>query len=172
MKFRSMSLSRMVFLCFLTTIIVVELTFAKYATTFSMENKSKVAVMASDVEFNIMTPESLYPGSEAAVVQLVFTNEENGQVCDISQNYSFSIERDSTINLPLEFSVYKDEDCSELFEPDDNGIYQDQSQTFKAGVSSNNIYYLKINWPEEYNDASYAFEVDYFKVLVNVEQID
>ena len=40
-------------------------------------------------------------------------------------------------------------------------------------ISSKKIsFYLKIVWPEEYNEEYYAFEIGYFSINIKSEQID
>ena len=49
---------------------------------------------------------------------------------------------------------------------------EETKNALKAGIKEEHTYYLKISWPEEHNDASYAFEIDYFKVIINSTQIN
>ena len=48
----------------------------------------------------------------------------------------------------------------------------DSSFKFSAGSREEKNYYLKVTWPEDKNDASYAFEVDYIRLKIDVVQVD
>ena len=172
MKNKKISFSKLLFLCFITTVIVVELTFSKYESTFSKSTDATVAIMANDVLSNIVIPDGIYPGSAPVVVAITVTNEDNGRVCQVSQDYMIKIERPEQINIPFEFELYKDKECTESLDINEDGYYYDSSFNFDAGIKDEKKYYLKIYWPEEYNDASYAFEIDYFRFIVDTIQRD
>lgn len=171
-KLKQIPIFKLVFFCFITTVIVSEITFSRYKTTLSHYNTSKVAVMANDISLDLTTPVDMYPGSEPAVVAITLTNTDNGKICEVSQSYTFEIKRGEMTNIPFEFDLYKDRECTELVNKDELGIFSDASFIFKAGIKEEHTYYLKISWPEEHNDASYAFEIDYFKVIINSTQIN
>lgn len=171
-KLKQIPILKLVFLCFITTIIISEITFSRYRTTLSNYNTSRVAIMANDISLDLATPADMYPGSAPAVIAITLTNVDDGKICEVAQSYTISIKRGETTNIPFDFELYKDFACTELVNKNELGVFLDDSFIFKAGVREEHTYYLKINWPEEYNDASYAFEIDYFKVIINATQIN
>lgn len=169
---RKVSFLKLMFFCLITTIIVVELTFSKYETTLSKSTNAVIALMADDIITDIIIPDGMYPGSEPSVVAISVTNEDNGKVSQVSQEYMMKIVRNEQVNIPFEFELYNDENCTQLLEANENGYYYDTGFTFDAGVKNEHTYYLKLYWPEEYNDSGYAFEIDYISFLVDVIQQD
>lgn len=171
-RFQKISISKLAFILFVTTIIISEFTLSRYSTTLSKQEEATIAVMGSDVSLNILTPSDVYPGSAPAVIPIVITNKGNGKVCDVSQKFQVSLIRSESINIPFEYGLYEDIDCTNLLQKDENGYYTDSSYNFDAGIESSKVLYLKVEWPEEYNQESYAFEIDYVKVKITVTQVD
>ena len=50
--------------------------------------------------------------------------------------------------------------------------YTNDDFEFKAGKRETKIYYLKIEWPNDLKDLSYAFEIDYLSIDFRVIQKD
>lgn len=171
-KVKITSILILIFIFLITILFGIKFAFSKYKNTSLNETSVKVAVMASDIELDVLTPIDMYPGCDPTVVAIILSNEKNGRVCEVAQSYSISIKREDIINIPFEFSLYKDAECTEALTLTADGSYHDPSFQFAAGVKSEKTYYLKIEWPEQYNDPSYAFEIDYFKVYVETVQIN
>ena len=169
---RKVSFFKLMFFCLMTTIIVVELTFSRYATTLSKTTNAVIALMANDVSTDIIIPDGIYPGSEPSIITVSVKNEDNGKISQVSQKYMMKIVRNGQVNIPFEFELYKDENCTQLLKMNENGYYYDTGFTFDAGVKKEHTYYLKVYWPEEYNDSSYAFEIDYISFLIDIIQLD
>jgi len=171
-KLKKISMSKIVFLLFITTVIISELTLSRYGTTFSKTEEVRVAVMGNDISFNIMAPMDLYPGSDPSIIPLVITNKENNRICEVLKNFFLKLTKNETANIPLEFTLCKDEECNEVITENDAGLYFDQEFLLQAGIGEEKTYYIKAEWPKEYNNENYAFEIDYIKVEIYSTQVD
>ncbi|MBQ9011657.1 MAG: hypothetical protein IJ093_03310 [Bacilli bacterium] len=141
---------------------------AKYINNSANDDTAKVALMASDTIIDITSPLLSEPGS-TDIVPFVITNKSENKVCEVAQTYKFTIDRSN--NIPFEYQLCKDSNCTETIS-ETNGYYTDANFKFDAGVEQSAQYYLKITWPENQNDASYALEVDYIRVKVEIIQIN
>lgn len=163
---------KILIICIITSILSIELTLAGYKSSTNLMAATTVALMANNTTIEIENNLDGYPGCEPIICPITLTNVKDNKVCRVGQKYSISIDRTEIKNIPLEFSLYKDEYCTEILAPDENQNYSAESFVFKAGVETSITYYLKIEWPEDKNNSDLAFEVEYFKINVDVEQID
>ncbi len=169
---RKFKVHNLMFLYIVTTIFVTIISFSKYVSTIATDRKAVIAAMANDVSsINIDLPQEAYPGFEV-VYPIVITNKENDKICDVAQEFTLKIEREENENIPLEYSLYKDEFCTQEMSKDENGNYISNDFKLKAGEEDSRTYYLKIVWPEEENDEYLAFEIGYFSVTIVSTQID
>ncbi|MBR3229946.1 MAG: hypothetical protein IKF91_03870 [Bacilli bacterium] len=151
----------------ITLVFIVGDTFAKYVTKAEGSDKAIIAIMASDTSFNFDNLKA-EPGS-VNIIPFTLTNSLDGKTCEVTQTYKMSIENSE--NIPYEYELCKDSECESVINKS-NGFYSDSSFRFNAGVSEEKEYYLKVSWPENKNDASYAFEVDYIRLKIDVVQVD
>ena len=171
-KLKKISLSKIVFLLFITTIIVTELTLSKYETTLSKEDEVRVALMGNDLFINVITPMDLYPGSEPSIIPLIISNKENNRICEVAQTFFLKLIKNQTANIPLEITLCKDEECNEILTENAQGIYEDDEFELNAGIEDKVVLYIKAEWPKEHNHENYAFEIDYIKVQIDSTQVD
>ena len=164
--------SKLLFLVFVTTVLVVSISMSRYSSTLSRGDNVIVALFANDVTTTYSLNQKLYPGSEALIIPIMVTNKKDGKICEVSENYVVEIKNNENENIPLEFGLYKDSACTDMVSKNANGYYTDSSFKFTEGIEENNTYYLKVNWPSNYNDSSYAFEVDYLIIKFIITQID
>ena len=146
--------------------------YAKFKTTIATDNITRIAIMANDVVADIETNIEAYPGCDPIICAIELTNDDGTNVCEVSQKFTMSIENESTKNLPIEFTLYSDENCTEIITLNDEGIYEDDNFKFEPNQKEIKTYYLKIIWPEDKNDQFYAFEIDYLNLQVKIEQVD
>lgn len=169
---RKISIVQIIIFCLITTIISIDLTLANYKTEVELQTATTVALMASDTIIEIENNLDGYPGCEPIVCPINLTNAKNNTVCEVSQSYSIYVDRTDFENIPIEISLYKDKYCTEILALDENGKYSSDEFIFEAGIESSVTYYLKIEWPEEANNSDFAFEIEYFKLNIDIEQID
>ncbi|MBP3596089.1 MAG: hypothetical protein J6J60_01630 [Clostridia bacterium] len=163
---------KILIICIITSILSIELTLAGYKSSTNLMSAATVALMANNTTIEIENNLEGYPGCEPIVCPIILTNVKDNKVCKVGQKYSIYVDRTQFQNIPLEFSLYKDENCTEILAPNENLVYTDESFIFEAGVETSITYYLKVEWPEDKNNSDFAFEVEYFKINVDVEQID
>lgn len=166
------SLYTFLFACFITTFIVVGWSLSKYQSTMTMKQTTKVAVMANDVQFVIEDMIQGYPGCPDIVYPIILTNKQENNICEISQTFTIDIQKQETENLPLQIGLYEDEACTKKLEENADGLYTAEDFRFQAATEETKTYYVKINWPIDKNSAYYAFEMDYFKMHIQITQVD
>ena len=169
---KKFNLSRLSFLVFITTILVVSISLSKFTSTLSNSDSVSVALFANEVTTTHSLNQKLYPGSDALIIPIMVTNKENGKICEVSENFVIEIKNNENENIPLEFGLYKDSNCTNPILKNANGYYTDNEFKFIKGIEDNKMYYLKVNWPSNYNDSAYAFEVDYLIIKFIITQID
>lgn len=162
----------LIFLCFITTIIILSISFSRYESTVASDSTTRVAIMATDVSVDAQVPVGAYPGSDPVVCPITITNKDGNNVCEVAQSFTIEVERSTTENLPLTFELYRDEYCTEILQADENGIYSADDFRFTAKDEQEMTFYLKINWPEDKNDEAYALEIEHFAINVVATQID
>lgn len=164
---RRILLSLIIFSLILS-ISIVGNAFAKYKTEIRAESVASVALLATDTEISLPVIYS-NPG-ETKIIPFKITNTEDEKPCEVTLKYNFVVSRSN--NIPFDYKICKDEHCNMELTPVMQGIYDDESFKLQAGVKDEKTYYLKVSWPEVSNSAYYAFEVDYFTIKVNSEQVD
>ncbi len=172
-KIQKNNITRLMFFCIISTLIVVNFSLSKFKTTTApTEATTRVAVMASNITADINANLKVYPGCDPIVCPIELTNNDGEKTCEVSQTFTISVEKNDLANLPITFALYKDENCTEIIEPNEDGIYISEEFKFNANARETKKYYLKASWPEEKNNESYAFEIDCFKLNINVTQVD
>ena len=94
-----------------------------------------------------------------------------GNICEVTQNFAIEISK-SNSDIPLEFNLYKDVNCTEIVEKNDNGIFTAEDFKLKAGEEQTKNCYLKISWPADENNMEMAYEIGYFTLNIMVTQVD
>lgn len=169
---KEIKLPKLLFFFFMTTVIVTELTLSKYSSTATSSDTVTVALFANDVTTTITAAQNIYPGSDPVIVPITVTNKENNKVCEVSQSYVIDVMTNENPNIPLEYTICKDSACTTPVAQNGEGYYTDNTFKFNANVEGSKTYYLKVYWPEEYNDSSYAFEIDYVNLKFIITQVD
>ena len=145
------------------TLMFTGISFSKFATTSSGADHASVAVMAMDVSYEIENQFPIAPG-ETVEFTVTLTNKENGRICDITQNYSMTVEN-LTNNMNLSFSYI-------LVDGENETAYNSASGTFHAGVEESATYRVIMTWTGAPQPANSAFEVDGLKIVIRSEQVD
>lgn len=158
----------------LVTTSMVSGLMARHVSQSSGGDTARVAVMASNVEIPLGNVVMIHPG-ETNIVPIKLTNKDGNVICEVDQRYIMTVEpiSESINNLPLEYSLYKDEGCKDEAEITvDGSTLSGAEGTFEASVEQTASYWLKVTWPKDQNNAYLAFEIDALKVKVRAEQID
>ncbi len=171
-KIKKIATGKLIFLFLITAIIVVGFSLSKYETKLEIMGTSKIAIMANDVYVDIENTLQGYPGCNPYVYEIIITNKENEKICEVAQKYVIKIEKEESQNLPLEVELYKDVACTQRITKNGAGYYNDVDFVFDANIEQTNKVYLKVNWPSDNKNPANAFEIDYFRILVNSDQIN
>lgn len=144
---------------------------ARFTSKKDTENEvATIAVMANDITSDTQIVFDGQPGSEI-IYPIKITNEQNGKVCEVSQNFTIQINLSGYNNLPLKYELYEDEEATKLLEPNANGVYENNNFSFEANKKSSKTLYIKISWPSTENDEQLSTEIDYFTLNVKINQI-
>lgn len=165
-------LDKLLLFVIIATIIMVNFSLAKFKKTAAIDSETKIAIMANDITVDIDTKIEGYPGCKPIICAIELTNADDTKVCEVSQKFTVSILNNSTSNIPIKYSLYRDINCTENLIPNEEGIYENEDFKFEANKKESKKYYLKIIWPEEENNPFYAFEMDYLNLKINIEQLD
>lgn len=169
---KEIKLPKLLFFFFITTVIVTELTLSKYGSTATLSDTVKVALFANDVTTTVAATQNIYPGSDPVIIPITVTNKEESKVCQVSETFVIDLKVNENPNIPLEYSLCKNATCTSTVAKNSDGYYTDSTFNFQANREESKTYYLKVYWPEIYNDSSYAFEVDYVKLKFIITQKD
>lgn len=167
---RHANIAVIIFFCIIL-LIVTKFALAKFKTTNSYTGGAIIALMANNVYVDINEKISGYPGCDPIICPITLTNKNENGICEITQKFEISIDKKNIQNLPIVFSMYNDELCTEIIAPDENGVYTNDEFILDAGVEQTKTVYLKISWPEDIKDNYLAFEIDYFKLYIVSTQV-
>ena len=148
---------------FCLTLISIHLTsglFARYTASDRENDSARVAVMATDIRLTIKDNIPMHPG-ETTVIPITIANYKGNRVCEVAQSYVLKVTQLED-NIPFDIKVY---DVT-----GENAVIPEG--TFDANVEQEVTYNIKITWPEEFNSAFYAFEIDAIEINIKAEQID
>lgn len=169
---KEIALPNLLFFFFITTIIVTELTLAKYSSVATSVDAVTVALLANDVTTTVTATQNIYPGSDPLIIPITVTNKENDKVCQVSETFVIDLITNENPNIPLEYTLCKNSTCTSMISKNSDGYYTDSTFNFQASTEESKTYYLKVYWPQEYNDSSYAFEIDYVNLKFIITQKD
>lgn len=146
------------------TFICTGISFSRFASTTTVEGSARIAVMASGMQCADIAVEGC-PGSTSQQARIELTNYEEAdgetRVSDVTLECSLTAEN-LTNNIPLQFAFYEDANRSKPLD----------TVTLSPGEKSSKALYLVISWPSDYNDGSYAFEIDAVRIIATATQVD
>ena len=152
-------------------IIGINVAIARYKSSLSGNSSSAIAIMANDVYVDISKNISGYPGSDT-ICPIVITNKDDKGICEVAQKFEISIERQNEENIPINFSIYKDAQCTQEITKNENDVYTDENFKMDAGTEQTKRIYLKITWPENANDDYLSYEIESFRLHIAATQIN
>lgn len=158
------------------TMTILPSTLARYRTRIEGGAVASVALWGSgSSEFQIDI-NGMKPGNDSAQqYEFVVTNTKEGQISEVGQNYSITVE--TTDNLPLKFtlSAKAESGSSGLGNTVNTGIlsFSDGKAVLEGGflphsVETKHTYVLTVLLPV--SNAEYADEIDLITVTVQAEQ--
>lgn len=150
------------------------LTYARYSSAITGTGKATVAKVTLDSKADLSNVlQGMTPGAECTV-SLMVSNAKDSNMSEITQEYSVIVK--TTGNLPLEFTLENSGSAGEeTYVNPESATDENNSRTWSGGrmphskkVTHN--YTLKVRWPEEKKDATYADEIDKVTLTIDAKQ--
>lgn len=155
---------------------------ARYTSTGAGTDSARVAAYVFDLKdqnegasFNLS--EIKIPG-DSTEYEFQVTNKSEGKISEVAQQYKIQLAVDG--NVPLQCTVTKQENNAEktvctaknIVEGEQKNI--SDSVTIAAAADYTQTYKLTVQWPEKYNDETYAVTggTSTVTLTVQAEQID
>jgi len=161
--------------------LVVSVTYARYSSDVHGHATATVAAVALDVtsaasQLDLTAHlQKMHPG-ETRQIEFSVTNQKDGRISQVSQNYSIAV--NTTGNLPLTYELAPISQNPEGTCVQQNAITTDLTITWPGGllpVSGSSIthtYTLTVSWPSDQTDERYASEIDLVTLIIDSEQVD
>lgn len=154
-----------VYICYLlvAVLLIGSVSLSRYVAEGEGSDAARVALLAggeATADFTVDAAGS-YPGG-TWMVPVTVSNYEGDKVSEVRMAYTVSLEN-ATGNLPLEYSLYNDREGTDEAE---------EGWITEAGRKEDKTFWLGVQWPEEKNQMSYAYEIDILQLRVSAEQVD
>lgn len=150
----------------LATLLFTGVSFSKFATTSSGQDSARVAVMASDTSF-VLNDINLAPGDAYVDIPVTLTNQKDGRVCEVEQQYTMYVEN-ITNNMELTFTYYNDKGV--LIKDGDTPV-SEVVGFFHAAAVDTDTYTIRVEWTGPRTE-EYSHAVDALRVRIVAEQLD
>lgn len=138
-------------------------TYSRYVSMQENNESALVSLLESDVIVVNIDEVQGEPGS-TNIIPIKINNYKDEILAQVALKYTLTIEKLEN-NIPLEYNI-----CSDSLGVTEIGKLV--TGEFSANTPQSIEYYLKIHWPKEYNNYSYSYKADAFKLIVKSEQID
>ena len=136
---------------------------AKFRSMADGEDTAHVALMAAGAEIVVIENDLPQSPGTFAVIPVTVTNMQGSKTCEVTLSYRITASTQFG-TLPLTFRYYTDEACT-------NEVALPQG-SLAAGVGETDTYWVKIEWQAEYNDPSYATQLETVRLEVSATQVD
>lgn len=160
--------------------------FSLYESNASTSANIEVAyfLLADTYEVQTIMLDDMQPG-DTKEVDIAVSNyyvDETGQEVISETDMEYTLGLRTTTNLPLEYSVYLNQDSESgtdivqmdtIQDEDDTYYYQlvEDTREFSYETGQTNTYTLQITMPEEYNNVEYQDVLECVEVVVDGQQI-
>lgn len=145
-------------------------TLARYVSKIYGIGVARAALFGSSMRLELNKIKGK-PGDKT-IIPIEVTNVKDGKVSEVSQQFTMYINRKYGKNLPIIIQLYKDKECNQLIYVNEDKVYTDVDFKFEASKSQVKTYYLKIEWPNNFSDKDYSFEIEYMSIDFRVVQVD
>lgn len=158
----------------LISLMVTGISFSRFSTVIHNSGPENIAI--PDIEFSTwimnqqadsLNLEGMKPGASKTITIWVKNQDDEGHVSGYNQ--SFTLELETTGNLPLQYSLTKDSSPVSLSQPDSNR-YVSAAQEFTANVAATKSYLLAISWPASSKSYTDKDEIDYLQIRLRAVQ--
>lgn len=172
-------------LCLLILIRIFVLTLSSYESKAESDANIDLAfyVLNEDYQSMNINLDNIFPSDDSYIYTFTISNEKDGNRADTNLEYDLKIR--TTTNLPLEYKLYKNQDYNDIdaqsiiindnIEKDASGTYFRTMETpiekFYYDTKGENIYYLVVDFPSQYNSEDYQNIVEGIEISVKSHQI-
>lgn len=176
----------MLFLFFVIILNIIDITYSRYQSNANMNVQANIAffLLKQGTYNNSIALTGLEPSNDAYVYVIDVKNYDGNERCDVDLSYNLSIE--TTTNLPLEFSVYRNEDYSSdatniidsfNYIQDEDVYYKVHSisdtYSFSYDRNEHDYYTIVVKYPLIYKNYPdlYQGKIDLITVTINAFQV-
>lgn len=157
------------------SLLIFSVTRANFKSQAGANAVAEVAAWGSDSDTIHIDVDGLEPGGTKEY-KFSVTNKKGGNVSEVSQKYSITVE--TTGNLPLQYKISQDSGDSSA----GGTKIQDGELTLTGGrvtleggsmphsSETKHTYKLTVYWSSDQNEAAYADEIDMVAITVNSKQ--
>lgn len=153
---------------FLVTFLVIKgISFSSYKKTYEVYDTATVAKPILNLTF----PNGYETGvvvNSYPTIQFTISNEENGKISETALEYSINIEKKSSVDGNIQYTLYKSSDSGANYTQVADGcnsLKYSPKEQLPAGTLINHFYKL------EYKAAFESFNQTLFNISVDVEQV-
>ncbi len=153
---------------FVTTVIVLTLSFSKYRSTMALKSSTKIGMPVVNFKTNTLMVD-IDPLDKEKDYIFEVSNYDDNKESEVKMKYNVQVKNYGM--LPLEFEMYNYDGENITGE---NLLTNNISSEIIMGVDKkeNNKYILKIKWKENSRNYLYSKEIDYVQIVLNSEQVD
>lgn len=123
---------------------------------------------AIDYEAATFYFENMAPGDTETISICVKNKNSAGQISGYNQNVTLELK--TTRNLPLNYTLKKEDGTPVVFNHPDNYRYISENQSFTANTEETKAYILTVSWPGGSNNQRFRNEIDYIELKLNAMQ--
>lgn len=179
-KFLFFNRITIIVLILLVLLVLIKFTLASFETSGEGEAVSSVAFYVVDVgsQTQNLILSDVKPDDTDNYYSISVSNFASNKVSEVSLEYSLSIK--TTTNIPITYSLYKNDDSTnilgdrEVITDNDKMYffkYNSISSSFDKGVKKTDNYKLVINFPSDYNSEDYQDLIDNITISVDAKQV-
>lgn len=155
--------------------------YARYVTTDSGGDSARTAAFVVNVggSETIDLSDITQPGDSKNYTFTV-ANTDGSAVSEVAESYTITVSLNGS--MPVTCTLTESSETDSVLEVDATGTgyasentgqtASGRAMTFAASVGETDTYTLTVEWPEDYNDVSYAESVSSLTVTVTAEQVD
>lgn len=149
---------------------ILSISYARYTEQAGGSGVAAIAAWGAESTFSIDV-EDLVPGTSIEYTFMV-TNKKDGRVSQVAQEYSIKVETMGNLPLTLKLSpdTAADDNTGRVISEASGESLDLAGGTLPHTTEASHQYTLKISWPAETADVTYADEIDLVTVTVKADQ--
>jgi hypothetical protein len=167
---------------FITSLVVTGVSFSRFSTSITNTGAENINVTGTgpatpDIVFSTWVIDhgaatvslaNLAPGDTKTIAIWVSNKNSSGKVSGYNQNVTLELK--TTGNLPLSYTLQKEDGTQVVLNHPDTYRYVSESQAFLANTEETKSYILTVSWPGSSNNHKYSNEIDYIELKLTAVQ--